>query len=242
SRNSRHASPKKSYLADIEACGGCGVVPMRYENSHYVASLQWTIGLELLLLVRNPYQVFLTTDHPNGGPFTSYPHLIRLLMDKSFRNTALETIHPAARERSLLAGLDREYSLEEIAVLTRAAPARILGLEDRGHLRPGGKGDVVFYRPTADWERTFQQAESVWKSGIEVMRHGRLCGDVTTTERLTAGNLSERKLDSRMRAAIEQTLQLPLESLEISEAELPAYAECASMPAPRSTLCSRGTR
>ena len=30
----------------------------------------------------NPWRVVLTTDHPNGGPFTSYPHLIRLLMDR----------------------------------------------------------------------------------------------------------------------------------------------------------------
>ncbi len=45
-------------------------------------ALQWAIGLELFLLVRDPWRIFLTTDHPNGAPFATYPHLIRLLMDE----------------------------------------------------------------------------------------------------------------------------------------------------------------
>lgn len=47
---------------------------------------------------RRPWRIFLTTDHPNGAPFTSYPHLIRLLMDRSFRNDMLATIHPEAQK------------------------------------------------------------------------------------------------------------------------------------------------
>ena len=78
SRNARHARPNRWVVSDTECQAGCGVVPMRYEDSQYVHSLQWTIGLELMLLIEDPWRVFLTTDHPNGGPFTSYPHLIRL--------------------------------------------------------------------------------------------------------------------------------------------------------------------
>ncbi len=99
-RNRRHAHPAKSIIADIECVGGCGVVPMRYASNHYVSSLQWTIGLELLLLIKNPYQVLLTTDHPNGGPFTSYPHLMRLLMDRAFDRRSLHhCIHWPPSER-----------------------------------------------------------------------------------------------------------------------------------------------
>ncbi|MCC6507897.1 MAG: formylmethanofuran dehydrogenase subunit A, partial [Pirellulaceae bacterium] len=127
-RNRRHARPAKAIISDVECIGGCGVVPMRYESSQYVSSLQWTIGLELLLLVNNPYQILLTTDHPNGGPFTCYPHLMRLLMDRSFRRAALEGIHPLAAQHSLLNQLDREETLNESAILTRAAPARLVGL------------------------------------------------------------------------------------------------------------------
>jgi formylmethanofuran dehydrogenase subunit A len=74
-------NPRKSIIADIECDSGCGVLPFRYREQSYVNALQWSIGLELFLQVRDPWRVVLTTDHPNGAPFTSYPHLMRLLMD-----------------------------------------------------------------------------------------------------------------------------------------------------------------
>ena len=70
------------------------MVPFRYREQSYVNALQWAIGLEIFLLVNDPWRVVLTTDHPNGGPFTSYPHLIRLLMDRSFRDEQLAKLHP----------------------------------------------------------------------------------------------------------------------------------------------------
>ena len=61
---------------DTEVETGCGIVPYRYRASNYVHALQWGIGLELFLLGRDPWQVMLSTDHPNGGSFLSYPKLI----------------------------------------------------------------------------------------------------------------------------------------------------------------------
>ena len=87
------------------------MLPFRYRDQNLVNALQWCVGLELFLLIRDPWRVFLTTDHPNGAPFTTYPHLIRLLMDKSFRRDMLATIHKGARKLSNLDGIDREYTL-----------------------------------------------------------------------------------------------------------------------------------
>ena len=69
--NTGLANPRKWVGADIECMAGCGVVPFRYREQSYVNALQWVIGLGIFLLVRNPWQVVLTTDHPNGGPFTN---------------------------------------------------------------------------------------------------------------------------------------------------------------------------
>ena len=92
--NNKFASPAKWVTMDIECDAGCGVVPFKYKDQNFVNALQWAIGLETFLLVDDPWRIFLTTDHPNGAPFTSYPHLIRLLMDRTFRNDVLSTIHP----------------------------------------------------------------------------------------------------------------------------------------------------
>jgi formylmethanofuran dehydrogenase subunit A len=168
------ASPRKWVGADIEADGGCGVVPFKYREQSFVNALQWAIGLEIFLLVRNPWQVVLTTDHPNGGPFTSYPHLIRLLMDRSFRDEQLAKLHPEVAAGSALRSIARELTLDEIAVLTRAAPARLLGLADRGQLGAGAAADVAVYREDADREAMFRTPEYVFKDGTLVARAGRV--------------------------------------------------------------------
>ena len=72
----------------------------------------------------DPWRVVMSTDHPNGGAFLAYPQIIRLLMDRTFRQDVLKTVHPAVLERTILKDLDREYSLSEICVITRAGPAR----------------------------------------------------------------------------------------------------------------------
>ncbi|BCZ80033.1 formylmethanofuran dehydrogenase subunit A [Paraburkholderia terrae] len=168
------ASPRKWIAGDIECDAGCGVVPFRYRETSYVNALQWTIGLELFLLVNNPWQITLTTDHPNGGPFTSYPHLIRLLMDKSFRDEQLAKLHPDVAAQSPLASLKRELDLNEIAILTRAAPARLLGLKDRGRLDAGAAADIAVYREHADREAMFRAPVYVFKDGELVARDGRI--------------------------------------------------------------------
>lgn len=173
-RNSAHASPKKYVVMDIECDAGCGVLPFNYRDQNFVNALQWAIGLEIFLLVRDPWRVFLTTDHPNGAPFTTYPHLIRLLMDRTFRNERLGLINADAQGLTTLASLEREYSLYEIAILTRAAPARILGIPEMGHLAPGALADITVYGDHADRERMFTAPEYVFKDGELIVQNGRV--------------------------------------------------------------------
>jgi formylmethanofuran dehydrogenase subunit A len=179
--NTKSARPKKWVVMDIECEAGCGVVPMKYRDQSFVNALQWAIGLELFLLIDDPWRLFLTTDHPNGAPFTSYPHLIRLLMDKTFRNEMLRRIHPDAQKATTLGSITREYSLYEIAVMTRAGPARSLGLKDRGHLAPGASADITVYDDEADREAMFQSPAFVFKNGELIVRRGRIVKAVNGT-------------------------------------------------------------
>src|SRR5690606_37954296 len=116
-------SGRKWVAMDVELESGCGIVPYEYSEKSYVHTLQWAVGLEFFLLARDPWRVVLSTDHPNGGSFLSYPRLIRLLMDRTFRDEQIRKVNPRALEGTALAdGLDREYTLYEIAIITRAAP------------------------------------------------------------------------------------------------------------------------
>jgi len=166
------ASPSKWVMWDAECEGSGGAVPYRYQQKSFVNSLQWLIGLEIFLLAEDPWRLFFTTDHPNGGPFTSYPHLIRLLMDADFRLECMAGLHPDAIAMSLLKDLKKEFSLYEIATMTRTAAARMLGLHDRGHLLPGGIADIAVYSEQADKEAMFTEAHLVFKNGELVVEKG----------------------------------------------------------------------
>ena len=71
-------------------------------------------------------------------------------MDRTYRQEVLKRVPPKVLQRSTLKDLDREYSLYEIAIITRAAPARMLGLSHKGHLGVGADADVAVYTPGAD--------------------------------------------------------------------------------------------
>jgi formylmethanofuran dehydrogenase subunit A len=171
---SKHAHPNKWVCMDIECDGGCGVVPFKYKDQSFVNALQWMIGLETFLMVDDLWCIFLTTDHPNGAPFTSYPHLSKLLMDKFFRNDMLSTLHPEAQNATHLASLDREYSLYDIAIMTRAGAAKLVGLSDRGHLGVGAAADITVYTDHADREKMFTSPDYVFKDGNIVVKNGEL--------------------------------------------------------------------
>src|SRR3954453_23657708 len=112
------SSGRKWVNIDIELETGCGIVPFLYKDKAAVTALQWAIGLELFLLGTDPWRVVISTDHPNGGSFLSYPQLIQLLMDRSIRDERLKQINPKLLAGSALAdGLGREYTLNEVAII-----------------------------------------------------------------------------------------------------------------------------
>jgi len=210
-----NAYPKKWIISEIEDGGG-GVIPYEYKNINFINALQWTIGLELFLLINDPWRVFLTTDHPNGGPFTSYPELIRLLMDLDFRNSIIDQINVDAKKISRLKSINRTYSIYEIAIMTRAAPAKILGLNDRGSLRPGSIADIAIYKPNKNVEKMFRNAEYVFKNGIEIVRKGKVIRHYNTSTKCLNINY-DHSIHKKIKNWFDSYYSLNLEDFEIDE-------------------------
>ena len=218
-KNAPLARPHKWIVGDIECDAGCVVVPFRYREQSYVNALQWIIGLEIFLLVDDPWRVSMTTDHPNGGPFTSYPHLIRLLMDKPFRDAQIDRLHPEAKIASALPELKREFSLYDIAIITRAGPARLLGLKDRGHLAPGAAADIAVYRDDEDRERMFTSPAYVFKDGELVARDGNLVSTPTGGIHFVSPDY-DRSIEKTVRQYSEANLATNFAHAAISDDEI----------------------
>lgn len=168
---------RKWFSADTELETGCGIVPITYKEKSLVHALQWAIGLEWYLLVSDPWRIAMSTDHPNGGSFLAYPEIIALLMDRGRREEVLRRLPSKVRERCTLADLTREYTLNEIAIITRAAPARMLGLNNKGHLGPGADGDVTIYNPHPDRQKMFELPRYVISRGEVIVEDGEIRRD-----------------------------------------------------------------
>lgn len=217
--NSGHAHPNKAVLMDIECDSGCGVVPFKYKDQNFVNALQWAIGLEIFLLTEDPWRIFLTTDHPNGAPFTSYPHLIRLLMDKSFRNDMFTKLNLDAQAMSTLTSIDREYSLYEIAIMTRAGAAKLVGLHDRGHLGVGGAADITVYTDNPDREAMFSKPDYVFKDGELVVRDGQVV-KVTWGSTHTVKPDFDRSIEKDLKQYFDRYHTMNMENYKVNAAEL----------------------
>lgn len=170
-----HALTRQPWISrQVEGEGGGNVLPLEYLSSDSASAVQWAVGLELMLRFPDPQRFFLTSDHPNGGPFSAYPQVIEWLMSQDARRDILVKIHPAGREKTGLGTIARELSLGEVFAMTSSGPAQALGLADRGQLGPGALADIRAYRRQANIREMFAGPAWVMRRGQVVAREGQL--------------------------------------------------------------------
>ena len=221
-------SPKKGAIFDGDG-SGAGVVPYNYRVSDYYNALQWAAGLELFLLIENPMQVYFTTDHPNGAPFTTYPDLFALLMSADMRAQWMSRLPADVLEMTNLPSIKREYTMQEIAKMTRAAPRKLYGFKDRGELGAGAIADIVVYRPQKDRAGMFRKPAYVFKDGRNVARDGQITY-YTRGKTLYVRPEYDRQIDRRLDAYYDSVYGLPHDMFRVSDAALPNRDFFAEVP------------
>jgi formylmethanofuran dehydrogenase subunit A len=213
---------------DVETETSAGIVPFRYRPKSYVHAIQWSIGLELALLIKDPWKIFMTTDHPNGGPFTAYPKIIAWLMSGKAREKTLKHVNPRAKNRSLLPSINRELSFYEIAVMTRAGQAKALGLKNKGHLGAGADADISIYDfnpekidPSTEFEgieKAFERAAYTIKSGKIVVKDGEVLKHFEGATMWLNIQISEQaKISEEMKKRFREYWTIEYENYPVSE-------------------------
>jgi len=128
-------------------------------------------------------------------------------------------LHPEVAANAALKSITRELTLNEIAVMTRAGPAKLLGLKDRGHLGVGAAADVVVYRTNANVEAMFSTPEFVFKDGVQVARAGRITAVPTGGTHFVTPDY-DRGIEKRLRRHYADHGQLNFDHVAISRDEL----------------------
>ena len=201
--------------SDVETETSGGILPFRYKKNNAVNATQWSIGLELALMIEDPWKIFMTTDHPNGGPFFAYPKIIAWLTSKKARMATLAKCHKKAQKKSLLPSIKRELSLYELAIVTRAGQAKALGLTNKGHLGVGADADIAIYNINPETlditkkyktaRRAFGRAAYTIKDGKIVVKDGEVVQHVDgRTMWLDIKNVEHVKVDEDMKKRFKQ--------------------------------------
>ena len=201
--------------SDVETETSGGIIPFHYKKSNAVNATQWSIGLELALMIEDPWKIFMTTDHPNGGPFFAYPKIIAWLTSKKARMATFAKCHKKAQKKSLLPSINRELSLYELAIVTRAGQAKALGLTNKGHLGVGADADIAIYNINPETldiakkyktaRRAFGRAAYTIKDGKIVVKDGEVVQHVDgRTMWLDVQNVEHMKVDEDMRKRFKQ--------------------------------------
>ena len=172
---SQHLQAASGSAATPRWKSGCGIAPIKYQNK--IAGPLAAMGDRAGVVSAGRRSLAggdehrpsqrrlvpgLSADHsPADGP-----HLPR-------RTCSRRATRRCASDRTL-ADLDREYTLNEIAIITRAGPARILGLKNKGHLGPGADADITIYTPHENKETMFELPRVVIKSGRVIVEQGEI--------------------------------------------------------------------
>jgi formylmethanofuran dehydrogenase subunit A len=132
-------------------------------------------------------------------------------MSRQARTDTMRELNRACLKRTGLSNLYREYSFNDIAIVTRAGTAKALGLTEKGHLGVGADGDVAIYDidPTS-WRpsqydkliKAFAKAAYTIKNGEIVVKDG---------EVVSAPMGTTHWVDAKMPQEIEEELMKDLE-------------------------------
>jgi formylmethanofuran dehydrogenase subunit A len=214
--------------SDIETETSGGIIPFHYKRNNPVNATQWSIGLELALIIKDPWKMFMTTDHPNGGPFTAYPKIIAWLTSKKARMATLKKCHKKAQRKSLLPSINRELSLYELAIVTRAGQAKALGLKNKGHLGIGADADIAIYNLNPEKidiakkyktaRRAFSNAAYTIKDGQVVVKDGEVIQTIDgRTIWLDMQTAEEVEVDEEMKRRFKKYWTVEYENYPVSD-------------------------
>jgi len=166
----------------IESEGDSFTTLRQLKKSNNRHCILWANALELALKVENKWQVQLSFNFPNYSDVSNIPTISTWLVSKKARKAFIDGLDKEIAGEMSIASLDEELSFNEFVILTRASPAKSLGLAGiKGGFTPGADGDINILDINIDdvdlsddfeqLETSLQSIEYVIKNG-KVVKHG----------------------------------------------------------------------
>jgi formylmethanofuran dehydrogenase subunit A len=109
--------------------------------------------------------------------------------------------------------------LQEIAIMTRAGAARLIGLQDRGGLSAGNWADITVYTDNADRQKMFEKPDYVFKDGELVVVDGKVVHTKWGTTHVVTPDY-DLSVEKDLQAYFDRFLTMKLGNFKISDDEI----------------------
>jgi formylmethanofuran dehydrogenase subunit A len=107
----------------------------------------------------------------------------------------------------------------EVAIMTRAGPAKSLGLKDRGHLGAGACADITVYDDNPNYEAMFEKPELVFKNGELIVKDGKIVKVVNGATHV-ARPTYDPAIEKQLRSYFEDFHTMRMENFRLSDDEI----------------------
>ena len=151
--------------ASLESEGDCFIALREFKKSNINHCQMWGNALDIALNMENKWQVQFTVNFPIYSDIRNTPQIYEWLLNSKARETFMSDMNPQFLKQHPLVNNSNEYSFNDLIIITRASPAKSLGLGDfKGNLGPGADADINILDLNINTSKNAKDTKSIIKA------------------------------------------------------------------------------
>ena len=193
---------RKLIRSSVEFEGEFYVLIRNFAKENKSDCVLWANALELALEVNNKWQLQLSCNFPNYSNITNLPEIAIWLMSNEARKDFMIGMNEDFLKNNSLRNNDKILTFNQFVIITRASPAKSLGLGNiKGNLGAGAEGDINILDidlREIDSEKDHKKIKEVLSNIEYVIKAGKIIKSKDLIDLTSHGQIfwSEGKIDN----------------------------------------------
>jgi len=134
---------QKLITSAVENEGDTFAMFRKFDKKNSNDCILWANALDLALNVKNKWQLQFSINYPNYADINDVPEIATHLMSSKARKEFMENLNKEFLKKNNLANSDKVLTFKDYVIITRASPAKSLGLgEIKGNLGINSDADI----------------------------------------------------------------------------------------------------
>jgi len=141
--NNGNGNDKTLISSAVEFEGDTFATIRTFDKKNIQDCILWANGIELALMVDNKWQLQFSVNYPNYADINNVPEIATWLISKDARDEFMTGMNKEFLTNNDLQNNDKTLTFNEFIIITRASPAKSLGLGNiKGSLRESADADI----------------------------------------------------------------------------------------------------